>query len=100
MLRNGTRNFFLFVEPQAGWRQIHGTEHCTKCDFAHEMQWLVEEHYPEADVIRVVLDNFNTHTTALLYDAFGRPKHVVWRKSWSSTTRPSTAAGSTWRRLH
>ena len=91
--RNGTRNLFLFVEPQAGWRQIHVTEHRTKCDFAHQMQWLVAERYPEADVIRVVLDNLNTHTTASLYEAFApaearrlakklefhyTPKHGSW----------------------
>lgn len=68
--RNGTRNLFLFVEPQAGRRHVHVTEHRTKLDFAHAMQWLVDQGYPEADVIRVVLDNLNTHTIASLYEAF------------------------------
>jgi hypothetical protein len=67
--RNGTRNLFLFVEPQAGRRHVHVTEHRTKLDFAHEMPWLVDQGYPEADVIRVVLDNLNTHTIAALYEA-------------------------------
>ena len=68
--RNGTRNLFLFVEPQAGRRHVHVTEQRTKVDFAHEMQWLVDEGYPEATVIRVVLDNLNTHKIASLYEAF------------------------------
>jgi DDE superfamily endonuclease len=68
--RNGTRNLFLFVEPQAGWRHVHVTERRTALDFAYEMQWLVDEGYPEADVIRVVLDNLNTHKLASLYEAF------------------------------
>jgi DDE superfamily endonuclease len=68
--RNGTRNLFLFVEPQAGWRQVHVTEHRTARDFAYEMQWLVDEGYPDADVIRVILDNLNTHKIASLYEAF------------------------------
>ena len=68
--RNGTRNLFLFVEPQAGRRHVHVTEQRTKVDFAHEMQWLVDEGYPEATVIRVVLDNLNTHKMASLYEAF------------------------------
>ena len=68
--RNGTRNLFLFVEPQAGRRHVHVTEQRTKVDFAHEMQWLVDEGYPEAIVIRVVLDNLNTHKIASLYEAF------------------------------
>ena len=46
------------------------TEQRTKVDFAHEMQWLVDICYPEAEVIRVVLDHLNTHTIASLYEAF------------------------------
>ena len=68
--RNGTRNLFLFVEPQAGRRHVQVTEQRTKVDFAHAMQWLVDEGYPEATVIRVVLDNLNTHKLASLYEAF------------------------------
>jgi hypothetical protein len=68
--RNGTRNLFLFVEPQAGWRHVQVTEHRTALDFAYAMQWLVDEGYPEAEVIRVVLDNLNTHKIASRYEAF------------------------------
>src|SRR5262245_46444970 len=46
------------------------TEHRTKVDFAPQMQGLVEERYPEADVIRLVLDNLNTHKAAALYETF------------------------------
>jgi len=68
--RNSTRNLFLFVEPQAGRRHGQVTEQRTKLDFAHAMQWLVDEGYPEATVIRVVLDHLNTHKLASLYEAF------------------------------
>ena len=68
--RNGTRNLFLFVEPQAGRRHVQVTAQRTKVDFAHAMQWLVDAGYPDATVIRVVLDNLNTHTIASLYEAF------------------------------
>lgn len=68
--RNGTRNLLLFVEPQAGRRPVQVTEQRTKVDFAHEMQWLVDEGYPEATVMRVVLDNLNTHKMASRYEAF------------------------------
>ena len=44
--REGTRNLFLFCEPQTGWRHIAVTAHRTKVDFAHQMQWLVDERYP------------------------------------------------------
>jgi hypothetical protein len=68
--RNGVRNLFMICEPQAGWRHIAITERRTKVDFAHQMKWLVDERYPEAEVIRIVLDNLNTHKIASLYEAF------------------------------
>ena len=69
-VRGGTRNLFLTCEPLAGWRHVEITERRTKLDFAHQMRWLVVETYPEAEVIRVVLDNLNTHRKASLYEAF------------------------------
>ena len=32
--------------------------------------WLVDEAYPDVPVIRLVLDNLNTHRTASLYETF------------------------------
>jgi DDE superfamily endonuclease len=68
--RNGTANLFVMCEPQAGWRHVVVTERRTKHDFAYQMQWLVDERYPHAEVIRVVLDQLNTHRPASLYDTF------------------------------
>ena len=68
--RNGTRNLFLFLEPQGGWRHVAVTERRTMEDFAHQMRWLVDEAYPEAEVVRLVLDNLNTHRPASLYETF------------------------------
>lgn len=91
--RNGTRNLFMICEPQAGWRHVAITERRTKIDFAHQMKWLVDERYPDAEVIRIVLDNLNTHKIASLYEAFApaearriakklefhpTPKHGSW----------------------
>ena len=39
-------------------------------DFAHQMRWLVDEAYPDAEVVRLVLDNLNTHKLGALYEAF------------------------------
>ncbi len=39
-------------------------------DFAQQMKWLVDVAYPQAEVIRVVMDNLNTHKAASLYEAF------------------------------
>jgi len=68
--RNGTRNIFIHCEPQAGWRHVEVTQRRTKTDFAHQMKWLVDERYPGAEVIRVILDNLNTHGPGSLYEAF------------------------------
>jgi transposase len=68
--RNGTCNLFLFFSPDDGWRHVAVTDRRTRLDFAHQMQWLVDVRYPQAQVIDVVLDNLNTHRIAALYEAF------------------------------
>ena len=68
--REGARNLFLACEPLVGWRHVAVTERRTTGDFAHQMRWLVDEAYPEAGVVRVVLDNLNTHRMASLYETF------------------------------
>jgi transposase len=91
--RNGTRNIFLLCEPLGGWRHVAVTEQRTMHDFATQMKWLVDERYPHAEVIRVVLDNLNTHKPGALYETFApaeahrlcqklefhyTPKHGSW----------------------
>ena len=61
--RNGVRNLMMICEPKRGWRDVLIMQRRTKIDFAHAMRHIVEC-YPDAEVIRVVLDNLNTHKTA------------------------------------
>jgi len=68
--RMGTCNLFLFFNPFAGQRRIKVTAQRTKQDFAQCMQELVDVDYPDASVIRVILDQLNTHTKAALYETF------------------------------
>ena len=68
--RHGTCNLFITFHPLQGWRHVDVTERRTKLDFARQMQQLVDVQFPNAEIIRVVLDNLNTHTPAALYDAF------------------------------
>ena len=68
--REGTRNLFLACEPLAGWRHVAVTARRTTQEFAHQMRWLVDEVYRDVPVVRVVLDNLNTHRKASLYRAF------------------------------
>ena len=46
------------------------TERRAAVDFAHQMKWLVDEAYPDAKTVRVVMDNLNTHKPGSLYEAF------------------------------
>ena len=73
--RNGTRNLFMTCEPLAGWRHVAVTGRRTMEDFAHQMRWLSDAAYPDAEKVRVVLDNLNTHRPASLYEAF-EPKEA------------------------
>jgi hypothetical protein len=68
--RHGTANLFVMCQPLAGWREVKVTRQRQKIDFAHCMKDLVEVHFPEAERIRVVLDNLNVHTAGALYEAF------------------------------
>ena len=68
--RGGTRNLFLTCEPRRGWRHVAITRQRTMQDFAQQMRWLVDEAYPDVPVIRLVLDNLNTHRMASLYETF------------------------------
>ena len=72
--REGVRNLFLTCEPLAGWRHVAVTQRRTMEDFAHQMRWLVDEAYPDTPVVRVVMDNLNTHRPASLYETFPAPE--------------------------
>jgi transposase len=91
--RKGTTNLFAFFEPKRGFRRVEVSERRTAKDFALAMKRLVDELYPQAETIRLVLDDPNTHTPAALYGAFEpaearriarklefhyTPKHASW----------------------
>ena len=91
--RNGVVNLFVFLDAHRAWRRVKVTGHRTADDFALCMRELVDVDFPEAERIRVVLDNLSTHTAAALYAAFPpaearrvlrrldfhyTPKHASW----------------------
>lgn len=92
-VRNGTANVFMFLDARRKWRHAKVTDRRANSDFATCMRDLVDDHYPDADLIRVVLDNLSTHTPAALYETFApeearrilrrlefhyTPKHASW----------------------
>jgi hypothetical protein len=91
--RKGVCNEFVCCEPLRGWRHVKVTDRRTKRDWAECIRELLEVHFPKAPLIRLVLDNLNTHTGASLYEAFSprrarqlldrlefhhTPKHASW----------------------
>lgn len=68
--REGTCNLFALLQPREGWRHLTVTGQRKAVDFAHQMKALVDDHFPEAEVVRVVLDNLNIHGGGALYEAF------------------------------
>jgi transposase len=68
--RNGVANLFMLFEPLVGKRHVKVTNRRTKKDWAECVRQLVDEIYPQADSIVLVLDNLNTHKKASLYEAF------------------------------
>jgi transposase len=91
--RAGMANIFMLFDRHRGWRKTKVTTQKTAVDFAQCMQELVDNDYPDAKVVRVVLDNFSTHSEASLYKAFPAkearrilqrlefhftPKHASW----------------------
>ena len=68
--RGGTANLFLWCAPLLGKRGVTVTDRRTRLDFAEAIRSLVDEAFPDAERIVLVLDNLNTHAPASLYEAF------------------------------
>lgn len=91
--RVSVANIFMFFDRHRGWRKAKATSTKKANDFAQCMKELVDEHYPEAEKIHVVMDNYGTHKAGSLYKAFKpeealrilnrlefhyTPKHASW----------------------
>ena len=92
-VRNGVASIFMEVEPLGGMRQVKITERRTRIDWAHFIKELLDERYPDAEKVVLVMDNLNTHNSASLHTAFSSaeekglsdrlethymPKHGSW----------------------
>lgn len=92
-VRNDTCSIFAFVEPLGGRHHTTVHEHRTALDWAEEIKYLVDEMYPDAEKIILVMDNLNTHKPASLYKKYSpeearriikkleihyTPKHGSW----------------------
>ncbi|WP_035202247.1 IS630 family transposase [Acidovorax sp. CF316] len=87
--RNGTANLFVFLDAHRSWRTVKVTERRTAHDFAQCMRDLVDIHYPQAQRIRLVLDNLSTHTPAALYRCMppAEARRILQRIEWHYTPK-------------
>jgi transposase len=91
--RNGTVNLFVVLDVHRPWRKVKVTDRRTAEDLAQCMRELTDVHYPQAERIRVVMDNLSTHTPGAVYETFPAaqahrilrrlefhytPKHASW----------------------
>ncbi|MBI4311135.1 MAG: IS630 family transposase [Chloroflexi bacterium] len=92
-VRHGVAEIFLEVEPLTGKRHVAAGEHRTRKDWAWWIKGMLDERYPSAIQVRLVMDNLNTHCLASLYETFApaearrlaerldihyTPKHGSW----------------------
>lgn len=92
-VRNGTCSIFMFTEPLGGWRRAEALPQRRRVDWAQQVRKLVDEDFPEAEKIVLVMDNLNTHNISSLYETFApeeafrlmqkleihhTPKHGSW----------------------
>ena len=86
-VRHGSAALFLSVEPLQGRRQVRVRNQRTADDFADVLRALVDEDYPHAETIVLVLDNLNTHHPAALYDRFppAEARRIAQRIEWHFT---------------
>lgn len=68
--RNGVANLFMMFEPLAGKRHVKVTQRRTKVDWAYCVRDMVDQIYPDAEQVVLVMDNLNTHNKSSLYEAF------------------------------
>jgi len=91
--RNGSANIFVAVDFKGGERDIMVTDRRTKKDFAIYIKHLVNNVFPEAKKLRIIMDNLNTHVYSSILETFGfneaveliskvrfyyTPKHASW----------------------
>jgi len=69
-IRNGVATIFMEVEPLSGKRHVEITESRTRKDWAYQIKQMLDERYPAATKVRLVMDNLNTHNIASLYETF------------------------------
>lgn len=73
-VRNGVAEIFMEVEPLGGRRHVKVTRRRTREDWATFIREMLEDRYPDAQKVVLVMDNLNTHAIQSLYETFPAAK--------------------------
>ena len=86
-IRNGNANIFMAAEFKAGRRIARVTSRRTKRDFAKFIKHLVDKVYPDAETLRLVVDNLNTHDKDAFREMYGakEAKRILGRVEFHYT---------------
>ncbi|KXA98454.1 transposase, partial [candidate division MSBL1 archaeon SCGC-AAA259M10] len=71
-VRNGSVNVFVAVDHKGGKRDAKVTDRRTKKDFATYIKRLIDKVFLDAEVVRLVVDNLNTHNGSSFYETFDK----------------------------
>ncbi len=85
--RGGMCSLMVAFEPLRSWRRAWVRAQRRRVEFADVVRDLLDEVYPDADVVRIVCDNLNTHGPASLYARFAAPeaRRLAARIEWVYT---------------
>lgn len=71
-IRNGSVNVFVAVDHKEGRRDVKVTDRRTKKDFAMYIKRLADGVFLDAEIIRLLVDNLNTHNESAFYETFDK----------------------------
>jgi hypothetical protein len=77
----------LAIEPLTGKRRVWARKRRTMHDFAEVLRELVDEMYPDAEQVVLVVDNLNTHHAAALHEHFepAEARRTATKIAWHCT---------------
>jgi DDE superfamily endonuclease len=89
--KHGSCALLMAVEPRTGQRQAQVFDQRTKREYALFMKGLAER-YSEAEKIRVVQDNLNTHSTSAFYETFSAAEAFALAQRFEFYYTPKAAS--------
>lgn len=79
--RHGVTQLYMLHEPLRGWRRVQPEARHDRLTFARVVARLLDEDYPTAERVTMVLDNLSAHQSAAFYEVFAPERaHALLRR--------------------